>query len=181
MTMVMLAALAIIVLVLLVWLLFAPQGVQRLEVGPLEVNKLLPVHCRNFPQIKGILSREDEKFLAGRASSKNLKFWRNERKQILQLYLQGLAQDFENLTELSRLISKLSPELRPSQELELLKLSVQFQTLYRLTMLRIALRSLPLPELSRLTEIVAALGFELELLLDQMTARIPQAGVGRAV
>lgn len=181
MTMAMLVAIAIIVLVLLVWLLFAPQGVQRLEVGPLEIKNLLPVHCRHFPQIRMILHREDEAFLVRRASREDVKLWRTERKQILHLYLQGLAQDFQNLTELARLISKLSPELRPSQELELLKLTVQFQTLYRVTMLRIALRSLPLPELSRLTEMVAAQGFELSLLLDQMTARIPQAGVGAAV
>ena len=181
MTLAALAVLAIIVLALLVWLLFAPQRVQSPRVGALEINKLLPVHCRYFPQVKAILTPEDEKFLARRTSRANLKLWRNERNQILRLYLQGLAEDFQNLTELARLISKLSPELRPSQELELLKLTVQFQTLYRLTMLRIALRSVPLPELSRLTEIVAALGFELELLLDQMTARIPQAGLGTAV
>lgn len=181
MTMAALAVLAIMVLALLVWLLFAPQRVEPPRVGPLEINKLLPVHCRYFPQVRVILSPEDEKFLARRTSRANLKLWRKERKQILQLYLQGLAEDFQNLTELARLISKLSPELRPSQELELLKLTVQFQALYRLTMLRIAARSAPLSELSRLTEIVAALGFELELLLDQMTARISQAGVGIAV
>ena len=178
MTMAMLAAVAMIVLVLLVWLLFAPQSVQTRDAGPLEIKQLLPVHCRHFPQIKRILNGEDEAFVARRASRKNVKLWRRERKQILQLYLQGLAQDFQNLTELARLISKLSPEIRPSQELELLKLTVQFQTLYRLTMLRIGLRFLPLPELWRLTEIVAGLGFELELLLDQMTALIPQAGLG---
>ena len=60
-------------------------------------------------------------------------------------------------------------------------MSAQFQVLYRLTMVRIALRSLPLPELSRLTEMVAVLGFELELLLNKMTARIPQAEMDTAV
>ena len=177
MTIAMMAALVIIVLVILVWLLFVPQRFPRPEIGPLEIKKLLPVHCKHFPQIKKILNQEDEIFLARRANRHTLKIWRKERNRVLELYVQGLAEDFQNLTALARLISKLSPEPRPSQELELLKASLQFHMLYRLTMLRLALRTLPLPELSRLTEMVAALGFELELLLNKMTARIPQAGM----
>jgi len=177
MTIAMMAALVIIVLAILVWLLFVPQRFPRPEIGPLEIKKLLPVHCKHFPQIKKILNQEDEIFLARRANRHTLKIWRKERNRVLQLYVQGLAEDFQNLTALARLISKLSREPRPSQELELLKASLQFHILYRLTMLRLALRTLPLPELSRLTEMVAALGFELELLLNKMTARIPQAGM----
>jgi len=181
MTITIMALLAIVVPAVLVWLLFGPQKFQRPEIGPLEINKLLPVHCRHFPQIRRILSQQDETFLARRASRHILKHWRKERNQVLRLYVQGLAEDFQNLTELARLISKLSTELRPTQELELLKATLHFHMLYRLTMLRLALRSLPLPELSRLTEMVAALGFELELLLNHMTARIPQAGMDTGV
>ena len=171
------AVLMVAVMAVLVWLLFGPQRFQRPEVGPLDIKKLLPVHCKHFPQIKRILSQEDEMFLARRASRHTLKLWRKERNHVLRLYMQGLAEDFQNLTALARLISKFSPELRPSQELELLKATLQFHMLYRLTRLRLALRSLPLPEPSRPTEMVAALGFELELLLNKMTACIPQAGM----
>jgi len=177
MTIAIVAVLMVAVLAVLVWLLFGPHRIQRPEVRPLEIKKLLPVHCRHFPQIKRILGQEDEIFLGRRASKHTLKLWRKERSQVLRLYMQGLAEDFQNLTELARMLSKLSPELRPSQELELLKATLQFHILYRMTMLRLALRSLPLPELSRLTEMVATLGFELELLLNKMTARVPQAGM----
>lgn len=180
MTIALTAAAAILLLGALAWLLFGPPKTQPQEVSPLEIKKLLPVHCRSFPQIQRTLNRDDENFLSRRVSKSELKTWRSERSDVLRLYVQALAEDFQHLQQLARLMSTLSPELRPSQEFELFTLALQFRVLYQLTMLRLAIRSLPLPELSRLTEIVAVLGFELETFLDQMVARVPEAGTGSA-
>jgi hypothetical protein len=180
MTVALMFLLAIILLVLLIWLLWAPQGLPSTQVSALEIKKLLPVHCRHFPQVRHLLSGDDEKFLIGRASRNTLKQWRAERNRILRLYLRGLAEDFQHLQQLARLISTLSPELKRSQESELLLLGLQFRMLYRMTLLRLTLRALPLEELARLTELVAGLGLDLRHLLDGITERLPQTGINSA-
>lgn len=172
--------LAIILLVLLIWLLWAPQKLPSTQVSALEIKKLLPVHCRHFPQVHRLLATDDEKFLTGRASRSTLKQWRTERNRILRLYLQGLAEDFQHLQQLARLISTLSPELRRSQESELLLLGLQFRALYRMTLLRLALRAVPLEETTRLTELVAKLGLEMQRFLDHMAESKPQVGITSA-
>lgn len=171
---------AILLFGVLGWLLFALPDHEPLTASPLEINKLLPVHCRHFPQVRQILSVQDAQFLRGRISKPDLKRWRAERNDVLRLYVQSLAQDFQHLQQFARLISAFAPELKSSQEFELATLAIRFGALYRLTMLRLALRSVPLPELSRLTEMVATLGLEMELFLDQVAARVPQVGAGSA-
>lgn len=171
-------ALAIVLLALLLWLLLGPQKSQPARAwSALEIKQLLPVHCRHFPQIRLILSTEDEIFLKGRMPSPDLKQWRAERKHVLRLYVHGLSEDFEHLQQLARLISAFSPEVKRSREWELLWLGLEFRARYRLTLLRLALRALPLEELAKMTELVAGLGFELGHFINRMTERLPRVGV----
>lgn len=180
MTVALMLLLVLVLLVLLIWLLLGPQRSPSVPIDALEIKKLLPVHCRHFPQVRHILSGEDEKFLMGRASRSTLKQWRAERNRILRLYLQGLAEDFQHLQQLARLISTLSPELKRSQESELLFLGLKFRALYRMTLLRLALRALPLEETARLTELVAAQGLEMQRFLDRMAENRPQFRISSA-
>ncbi|HLW82196.1 MAG TPA: hypothetical protein VKS20_09160 [Candidatus Acidoferrales bacterium] len=180
MTMTLVFLMAIIFLVLLIWLLWAQQGLPSTQVSALEIKKLLPVHCQHFPQVRRLLGTDDEKFLIGRASRNTLKQWRTERNRILRLYLHGLAEDFQHLQQLARLISALSPELERSQESELLLLGLQFRVLYRMTLLRLTLRTLPLEETARLTELVVQLGLEMQRFLDHMAEGRPYVGITSA-
>lgn len=164
-------------MLILAVLLLAALGALLFGAGKGEVSsafgikELLPVHCTHFAQVRQILSREDDAFLAARAPQAMLKQWRAERSFALLCYVQGLAEDFRNLRKLARVISALSPQLKQSQEWELLVLGFKFQVLYRLTLLRLAARRLPLEQTARLTEIVSTLGMEMRMALDAITRR----------
>jgi hypothetical protein len=159
----------------LVWLLFGRQTPKTdLPAAALEIKKLLPVHCRHFPQIQRILKGEDQAFMHRRAPRHIFNQWRAERRQILRLYIRGLAQDFRGLEQLARLLAALSPEIKRKQEWEWLWLGVQFRLLYRVTVLRFALRGLPADELVRLAEMLTDLAATLEQSVDRMTETFPQ-------
>ena len=168
--------LSILVILALLWLIFGRQTPKTdLAAAALEIKRLLPVHCSHFPQICGILKDEDERFMRRRAPADITKRWRAQRRQILRLYIQGLAQDFRGLERLARLIAALSPEVKRKQEWEWLWLGVQFRVLYRVTLVRLAVHRLEPNELATLTEMVADLGLILGRWIDRLTEALPQA------
>lgn len=165
-------------LALLLWLLFwEPSRQDDVARSALDIKRLLPIHCRRFPQVRHVLEPDDEIFLCARVPKNAVRQWRAERNRVLRLYVHGLEQDFLHLRDLARLISALSPQLRRGQEWELLLLGLQFRFLYRLTLLRLMLRAAPFRELPRLTELVAELGLELERSLDRIAHSVPQVGM----
>lgn len=168
--------LSIVLLLALLWLIFGRQTPKTdLAAAALEIKKLLPVHCSHFPQICGILKDEDERFMRRRAPGDIAKQWRVQRRQILRLYIHGLAQDFRGLERLARLIAALSPEVKRKQEWEWLWLGVQFRLLYRVTLMRLAVHRLEPNGLAMLTEMVADLGLTLGRWIDRLTEVLPQA------
>lgn len=175
MTVVLTFTLALALLLILLWLLFgnrAPKVDSAL--AALEVKKLLPVHCRHFPQVQRALRQQDEKFIGRRAPRQLAKRWRSERRQVVRLYIRGLAQDFRGLEQLARLIATLSPDIKKRQEWEWLWLGIQFRVLYRLTLLRFAAHRLPSGELMRLTELLTGLAAGLERSIERLTPTLPQ-------
>lgn len=174
MTVVLMLMLAVALLLILLWLLFgnrAPKTDPAL--AALDIKKLLPAHCRYFPQIQHALRSQDEEFVRHRAPRELAKRWRAERRQIVRLYIGGLAQDFRGLEQLTRLIAALSPDIRKKQLGEWLWLGIQFRLLYWLTLLRFALHSLPSDELMQLTELVTGLASGLERSIDLLTPGFP--------
>jgi len=172
MTVALMLVLTILLLAALGALLFGAH--RRETTSALEIRKLLPMHCAHFTQVRRVLSREDEAFLAARAPRAMLKQWRAERNLVLRCYVQGLAEDFRNLRKLARVISALSPQLKQSREWELFVLELKFQALYRLTLLLLTARGLPQEQTARLTEIVSALGMEMRMALDAITKRVAE-------
>lgn len=163
-------------LLALLWLLFGRHTSKAdLSAAALAIQKLLPVHCQHFPQIHQLLKTEDREFMERRAPRPLASQWRGERRQVLRLYMRGLARDFHGLEELARLIAALSPEIKRRQEWEWLWLGVQFRLLYGLTLMRFALYSLPSGELARLTEMLASLALALEHSIDRLTEAFPKA------
>lgn len=175
MTVALVFMLAVLLLLALLWLLFGNRGPKTdAASAALNIKKLLPVHCRHFPQVQRALRQQDEKFIARRAPRHLAKRWRSERRQVVRLYIRGLAQDFHGLEELARLIATLSPEIRKKQEWEWLWLGIQFRVLYRLTLLRFAAHSLPSGDLMRLTELLTGLAASLERSIERLTPTLPQ-------
>lgn len=147
----------------LVWLLFGSQRIASAPtIGDLQIEKVLPVNCRHFPQISQLLSQEDTQFIRKRAPHHVVNKWRAERRGILRQYLSGLRQDFTHLQRLARLIAALSPEVRKRQEWEWVWLALQFHFSYRMAALKLALGSFSPEALAGLTEMIAGLTSELE-------------------
>jgi hypothetical protein len=175
MTVVLMVLLSIALFVALIWLLLGRQTPQMdPAAAALEIQKFLPVHCRHFPQIHRILKSEDQDFMHRRAPRHIFNQWRAERRQILRLYIRGLAEDFRGLEQLARLLAALSPEIKRKQEWQWLWLGLQFRLLYQVTVLRFALRGLPAAELVRLAEMLTDLAATLEQFIDRMTETLPQ-------
>lgn len=175
MTVVLMFLLVVALLPILLWLLFGNREPRAdATVAALEIKKLLPSHCRHFPQVRHALGSQDEKFIVRRAPRQLAKRWRAERRQVVGLYIRGLAQDFHGLEQLARLIATLSPEVKKKQEWEWLWLGIQFRLLYRLTLLRFALHGLRSDELMRLTELLTGLATGLEHSIERLTPTFPQ-------
>ena len=61
MTVTLILLLSIVLLLALLWLIFGHKPPKTdLASAALEIKKLLPIHCRHFPQICRILKTEDE-------------------------------------------------------------------------------------------------------------------------
>lgn len=169
-------AMALALLVALVWLLHRPSswaGTTESE-RSLEPENLFPIHCRHFPQIRQALSEADGEFLRGRASGRTLREWRGERRDVLRQFLAGLGQDFARLDRLARTVAALSPEVSREREMERLWLSVRFLVMHRLVSLRLATGVAPLPQVVRLTELVGSFAAQVEArmaALDQTPSR----------
>lgn len=176
MTVLLVFVIAILLAAALLWLLFGNRaGSRDLAADALEIGKLLPVHCRHFPQIHPILKSEDEEFMRRRASREAVSRWRADRRRVLRLYIRGLGSDFRGLERLARLIAALSPRVERKQEWEWLWLGIQFRLLYAITLLRFTLRRLPSSDLIRLTEMLTELAVAMERSIHRMTESFPQA------
>ena len=162
------------ILLVLFWLLFGSKAPETTStINDLQIEKLLPVNCRHFPQIAQMLKQEDSQFLRRRAPRHIEREWCGERRRILRQYLKGLRQDFTRLERLTRLIAALSPEIRKGQEWEWMWLGLQFHLSYRMVALKIALGSLSPDGLARLTEMIAGLASELENRMTLITQYSP--------
>lgn len=163
MTVLMATLASLAILLALLWLLFgSPKNERVSPLDPLQIEQILPVNCRHFPQISQLLSQEDTQFMRKRAPHHIEGKWRAERREILRQYLDGLRQDFTRLQRLARLIAALSPEVRKRQEWEWLWLALQFHFSYRMLALKLALGSFSPEGLAGLTEMIAGLTSELE-------------------
>lgn len=175
MTVMLMILLSIALVVALVWMLFGRQAQKTdLTAAALEIKKLLPIHCRHFPQIHHILKSDDKEFMDRRAPRQVVRSWQAERRRILRIYIRGLKQDFRGLEKLARLLAALSPEIKRKQEWEWFWLGVQFRLLYRLTLLRFVFYASPANELVRLAETLIDLAAALEQSIDRMTEAFPQ-------
>ena len=151
------------ILLALLWLLFgSPTNEAVLSLDARQIEKVLPVNCRHFPQISQLLSQDDNQFMRKRAPHDMESRWRAERRRILKQYLSGLRQDFTSLERLAHLIAVLSPEIAKRQEWEWLWLAAQFHFSYQMLALKLALGSLSPEGLAGLTQMIAGLTSELE-------------------
>ena len=162
------------ILILLFWLLFAPKwGTPRPAIQPLEIEQLQPLHCRHFSQIRFLLRQDDLKFVERNAPPELARAWKRDRRKVLRKYLNGLAEDLARLEHLARMIASLSPEVSRQREWEWFWLGLKFRLIFQLLVIRIALGERSLPQLARLTDLVASHAAKLEVRMSQMAGVLP--------
>jgi len=137
------------------------------DTGAEERAEFFPVHSRYFPQARRVLSLEDTRYMAGRASPQLYRRWRKSLRHAALLYLEGLREDFRRLNRLARLLALHSPKVQPKEELELARLNLKFQVLYGIVWCRLWLGR---PTDERLGEMAALIG--------RLGSRLENASVG---
>jgi hypothetical protein len=172
------AAVALVFLFLLLWLLREPSSTaaetprpgptEPLPAGGLQIENLFPLHCRHYPQMRQVFLNQDEEFLRRRASAKIRRRWRTERQRVALGFLAGLREDFQNLSRLAREAAKLSPRLSQKQEAELLWLGLRFQALCVMVQLRLRFGLAPLGGLTEMASMVGNLASGVEKIMASL-------------
>lgn len=161
-------------LLALFWLLFGKRRQNDPAQAALEIQQLLPVHCKHFQQVEHVLKTCDQIFIERRLPKDIAKKWRGERREVVRLYIRGLRQDFRGLEQLARSLAALSPKVDRKQEWEWAWLGVQFRLLYGFTQLQFAARNSPLEGLTNLTEMLMGLMMMLENTINEMSQPLPK-------
>jgi hypothetical protein len=158
----------------LLWLLIPGHKSSRTAAATFHSNvkDALPTakHYAYFPQIRQALSAADSNYLRETAPSHVAKQALRERRAVARRFLKGLHEDFSNLARLGRIIAALSPEVSREQETKRLFLSVKFQILYSLVLLRLSTGNLPLEQLERLTGLVERLATRMDGAMAEISA-----------
>lgn len=161
-------------LLALFWLLFGKRPQKDPAQAALEIQQLLPVHCKHFVQIQQVLKTCDQVFIEQRLPKDITKKWRGERREVVRLYIRGLRQDFRGLEQLARSLAALSPKVNRKQEWEWAWLGIQFRLLYVFTELQFAAHNVPLQGLTNLTEMLMGLRMMLENTINEMSEPFQQ-------
>jgi hypothetical protein len=135
----------------------------ELEIGPSrQIEDLWPLHTQHFPQLRQALAAVERRDMRRNASHQPEREWRQHRRDVLEGFLSGLAEDFARLGQIVQILETVFP-LTPEQRREMDSSRVQFRLNYRFVALLIASRWMdPTRRLSRLTEILANMSAQLE-------------------
>jgi hypothetical protein len=128
-------------------------------------------HATHGPQIRQALDDRDLRYLASAGGAHLARRARRDRRQVVKNYLIALRGDFDQLLRLARAIAALSPEVVAVEELERLRLTVQFHLRCRIIYFRLLLGAATLPQISGVSDLVSHLAARLETALQELGER----------
>jgi len=163
-------------LFLLLWALRGSGKAPKLEDISGPFGEPGRVHIDYLRQIRQALSPEDQEYLARVAANSLQKRVRRERRRIALAYVSALRQDFERLLRTARIIAVLSPQVDAAQELERLRLTVNFQWRYRIIWASLWVGYLPLPQLDDLSNLLSGFSAQLEAAIKELGERAAAVG-----
>jgi hypothetical protein len=132
------------------------------DTAHIPLERLLPRHSQYFPALRQSLQAADAEFLRSRLPRDEFVRWRAERRRILRKFLAGLEEDCRHLTQMSRTVSRLSPQVSRRYEFQLLRLQISFRLLYVLAWLRVSLDVATVRSVSELVARVGGLAAQVE-------------------
>ncbi len=130
----------------------------------------LPRHYRSFMEVEKKLWAATESLRqAGAWESTSVTVQSSEVK-IVREYLRGLHEDFARGNRIYVAVIRHAPEMSLLAQLEWqrLRIHLSFYFLYRIVSWRLKLTAVSLPELRRLTDIVATLAYEVRTMLSAL-------------
>ena len=163
-------------LFLLLWALRGSGKAPKLEDISGPFGEPGRVHIDYLRQIRQALSHEDQEYLARVAANSLQKRVRRERRRIALAYLSALRQDFERLLQTARIIAALSPQVDAAQELERLRLTVNFHWRYRIIWASLWAGYLPLPQLDNLSNLMSGFSAQLGAAIKELGERAAAVG-----
>jgi hypothetical protein len=128
-------------------------------------------HATHGSQIRQALDDRDLQYLASAGGAHLARRVRRDRRQVVNDYLIALRGDFDQLLRLARAIAALSPEVVAVEELERLRLTVQFHLRCRIIYFRLLLGAATLPQISGVSDLVSHLAVRLETALQELGER----------
>jgi hypothetical protein len=166
---------AIALLLLLAWALRAPGKSSRGKFDLASLEESGRRHATYFALIRQASSPADMEYLARRGSPGIIERVRRDRRGVALLYLAQLRDDFQRLLRLARAVAALSPAVGSRQELNRLRLSLEFSWRYHLIRAGVYYGLLPIPQLNTLSHMVSQLAVQMENSMKELGERAAMA------
>jgi hypothetical protein len=164
------ASIGLLLLLVMAWLAFSATR-HRTEVAQNESRERECIHISNLPQIKQALADSDFIYLENQGYPALAKRIRKERRRIALNYLACLRVEFEKLLRLARMVAVMSPNVAVAQEVQGLRLSLEFSYRYYLIYFRLVSGIAPLKAIGSLSNMVSALTIRMETAMSELGER----------
>ena len=129
------------------------------------------LHISNLPQIKQALANSDFIYLKDQGYPVLANRIRKERRRIALGYLACLRVEFEELMHLARMVAVMSPNVAVAQEVQGLRLNLEFSYRYYLIYFRLISGIAPLEAIGNLSNMVSALTIRMETAMSELGER----------
>gem|GEM_PF-2212029 len=126
------------------------------------------LHISHLPQIKRALANSDFMYLRDHGHPALAKRIRKERRRIALSYLACLRVEFERLLHLARMVAVMSPHVAVAQEVQGLRLNLEFSYRYYLIYFRLVSGIAPLEAIGNLSDMVSALTVRMETAMSEL-------------
>jgi hypothetical protein len=161
------ASLAVFLMLAIAWLAFS--GTRRKAPVVRNISREGEcLHISNLPQIKQALANSDFMYLKNQGYPALAKRIRKERRRIALSYLACLRVEFEELLHLARMVAVMSPNVAVAQEVQGLRLNLEFSYRYYLIYFRLVSGIAPLEAIGGLSNMVSALTIRMETAMSEL-------------
>jgi hypothetical protein len=161
------ASIGLLLLLAIVWLAFSEtrRGTKVIRNGATEREGL---HISHLPQIKQALANSDFMYLREQGHTALANRIRKERRRIALGYLPCLRVEFERLLHLARMVAVMSPHVAVAQEVQGLRLNLEFSYRYYLIYFRLVSGIAPLEAIGNLSDMVSALTVRMQTAMSEL-------------
>jgi hypothetical protein len=161
------AGIGVSLLAALAWLSFS--GMHRASRGDLSLRPEREYrHIAYLPHIKQALAQADYEYLSARGPTGLVNRVRKERRRIALNYLTALRSEFERLQHMARVVAAMSPQIAVAQELQGVRLNVEFSIRYRINYFRLVSGIAPVSAINNFSNLISSLTVRMETAISSL-------------